>query len=70
MGILYNAAVVGNQVKNRSQEHMLSELKRLNVTVSQQGTPINRMDNAEIAYEYVLAILSEIDVENQENAWF
>ncbi|WP_206393891.1 hypothetical protein [Cytobacillus horneckiae] len=49
---------------------MLSELKRLNVTVSQQGTPIDRMDNAEIAYEYVLAILSEIDVENQESAWF
>ncbi|WP_404293146.1 hypothetical protein LG276_00890 [Cytobacillus kochii] len=67
MGNLYKAAVMQKKLK---RDFILGKLRALNVTVSQEGLPLDELDYEDLKYEYVLASFREIDSETSINAWF
>ncbi|MEK4921997.1 hypothetical protein MKX78_08780 [Cytobacillus sp. FSL R5-0569] len=67
MGNLYKAAVMQKKLK---RDFILGKLRALNVTVSQEGLPLDELDYEDLKYEYVLASFREIDSETSSNAWF
>lgn len=67
MGNLYKTAVMQKKLK---RDFILGKLRALNVTVSQEGLPLDELDYEDLKYEYVLASFREIDSETSSNAWF
>lgn len=52
------------------RQFVLSELKRLGVSHSENGVSIEQLNYDELKYELVLASFREIDVVAAESKWF
>lgn len=64
MGILFDKTI------EQKRKTLIKELHDLNVTTSQDGTILEKLDFDELNYLFVLALFRKIDIENGEQRWF
>ncbi|MBT2735157.1 hypothetical protein [Bacillus sp. ISL-7] len=64
MGILFELAMADKR------KTLIKELRELNVSTSQNGTSLEKLDFDELNYEFVQALFRKIDVTKDENKWF
>lgn len=65
-GLLYKVAML----ERMKRQHILDELKKLNVTHTQDGKSINELSYQDLKEQLVLAIFRRIDIENENQKWY